>query len=124
MVASYKWSASNERCYIQRKLDRYSCIVDKLLPADYDNLFGYMTKFVASNGKPMRFENFETLYYALDRVRQIQGYGLFYNVKSDIGDTEYTDEECAYLTDYITSGCFEVPKRGIRKMDTPLIFKH
>ena len=28
-------------------------------------------------------DNFKTLYFALYRVRQIQGYGCFYNVKDD-----------------------------------------
>lgn len=63
-------------------LGRYSCIVDKFQPDDYKKLFGYMTKVYSEDSEPMSYENFKTLYYALERIRQIQGYGLFYNAKN------------------------------------------
>lgn len=57
----------------------YSCMIDEFEENDYFELFKYMTK--NSSETFMTYENFKTLYEALYRVRQIQGYGCLYNLK-------------------------------------------
>ena len=42
-----------------------------------------MTKSTDEESNILTYDNFKTLYFALYRVRQIQGYGCFYNVKDD-----------------------------------------
>jgi hypothetical protein len=67
----------------------YSCTMDKFQENDFIELFKYMTKAVTEEeGKIMTYENFKELYFTLNRVRQIQGYGIYYNVK----DTEITED--------------------------------
>jgi hypothetical protein len=67
----------------------YSCTMDKFKEDDFLELFKYMTKAVTEEeGKVMTYENFKELYFTLNRVRQIQGYGIYYNVK----DTEITED--------------------------------
>lgn len=81
-------------------LGRYSCIADKFQPEDYQNLFGYMTKMYSEDRSLMTYENFKVLYYALNRVRQIQGYGVFYNIKEPNME-EYTESDYQVLENYI-----------------------
>lgn len=63
----------------------YSCMIDKFKDDDFLELFKYITKGNGSEHKDenaiMSYDNFKVLYYALNGVRQIQGYGCFYNVK-------------------------------------------
>lgn len=66
----------------------YSCMIDEFKEDDFLELFKYMTK---GNGKAddeeenaiMSYNNFTTLFYGLNSVRQIQGYGCFFGVKDD-----------------------------------------
>lgn len=65
----------------------YSCTIDEFKEDDFIELFKYMTKGSKEDGFPMSYDNFKVLYYALNGVRQIQGYGCFYNVKDcDVDD--------------------------------------
>ncbi len=81
---------------------RYSCIADKFQPEDYQNLFGYMTKMYSEDRSLMTYENFKALYYALNRVRQIQGYGVFYNIKEpNMG--EYTESDYEVFENYLVN---------------------
>lgn len=69
----------------------YSCMIDKFKDDDFLELFKYMTKGNGSEHKDenaiMSYDNFKVLYYALNGVRQIQGYGCFYNIKDcDVDD--------------------------------------
>ena len=59
----------------------YSCTIDEFKEDDFIELFKYITKGSKEDGFPMSYDNFKVLYYALNGVRQIQGYGCFYNVK-------------------------------------------
>ena len=61
----------------------YSCTIDEFKEDDFIELFKYITKGSKEDGFPMSYDNFKVLYYALNGVRQIQGYGCFYNVKDD-----------------------------------------
>ena len=87
-------------------LGRYSCIADKFQPDDYKKLFGYMTKMYSEDIHAMSYENFKTLYYALSRVRQIQGYGVFYNAK-ELNVDAYSEKEYQTLESYLI--CEEQP---------------
>ena len=51
-----------------------------------------MTKTKDEKNNIIPYDNFKTLYFALYRVRQIQGYGCFYNVKDDDSIIEQFDE--------------------------------
>jgi len=81
--------------------DRYSCTVDKFRPEDYLELLGYMTKIRSEDNEYMEYENFKTLYHALDRVRQVQGYGVFYNVKAAEDSPEFSADEYHDIATYI-----------------------
>ena len=87
-------------------LGRYSCTVDKFQSDDYRNLFGYMTKMYGEDNSEMTYDNFKALYYATYRVRQIQGYGVFYNVK-EANSEHYTEADYDVLEDYLL--CKEKP---------------
>lgn len=85
---------------------RYSCTIDKFQPKDFQKLFGYMTKMYGEDKSEMTYDNFKTLYHATNRVRQIQGYGVFYNIKEP--STEYyTQTDYDVLEQYLT--CKEQP---------------
>ena len=83
-------------------LGRYSCTADKFQAEDYRKLFGYMTKMYGEDKLEMTYENFKTLYHALSRVRQLQGYGVFYNIKEPNID-RYTEADYDLLENYLTS---------------------
>jgi hypothetical protein len=81
--------------------DRYSCTVEKFRPEDYLQLLGYMTKIRSEDNEYMEYENFKTLFHALDRVRQVQGYGVFYNVKAAEDSPEFSADEYHDIAAYI-----------------------
>lgn len=61
----------------------YSCTLDSISDSSYYEVFKYMTKSTDEDNNILTYDNFKTLYFALHRVRQIQGYGVFYNFKDD-----------------------------------------
>ena len=69
----------------------YSCMINKFAPGDFAELFKYMTKERDEEGEVLEYDNFKTLYNALFRVKQIQGYGCLYRV-TDEGDTDSFEE--------------------------------
>ncbi|WP_283746491.1 protein rep, partial [Bacillus cereus] len=82
------WRLLNEGKKVTLKsidsLDRgYSCQLDKFKPEDFIELFKYMTKSTSEDEKGMEYIQFKTLYYSLMNKRQIQGYGVFFNIKDD-----------------------------------------
>lgn len=76
----------------------YSCIIDPLQDGHYLEIFKYITKF---DDGFMTYDNFKTLYYALYRVRQIQGYGCFYNIKEDDSIIDEVDELYDWIVQYL-----------------------
>lgn len=103
-------SGFNKRKRITKdRLDKvelgYSCTIDEFKEDDFIELFKYVTKGNGSEHKDenaiMSYNNFKVLYYALNGVRQIQGYGIFYNVKDD--DSLMNEVEDYYRTviDYL-----------------------
>lgn len=70
----------------------YSCTLDSIDESSYYEVFKYMTKATDEDKNILTYDNFKTLYYALYRVRQIQGYGLFYNFKDDDSIVDEVDD--------------------------------
>lgn len=70
----------------------YSCTVDPIDESSLFEVFKYMTKSTDEKKNILSYENFKTLYFALYRVRQIQGYGCFYNVKDDDSIIDEVDD--------------------------------
>lgn len=62
----------------------YSCTIDKIDKNGCYEVFKYMTKATSESRNVLSYENFKTLYFALYKVRQIQGYGIFYNISDDV----------------------------------------
>jgi hypothetical protein len=74
----------------------YSCMIEKFNDDDYVEVFKYLVKGdeldPGSNEKLiMSYDNFKVLYDSLMNVRQLQGYGCFYNIK-DCEISELADE--------------------------------
>lgn len=67
----------------------YSCIIDKFSPDQFTELFKYMTKDKDEKGELLAYKQFKTLYEALYRVKQIQGYGCLYRITDNINLEEY-----------------------------------
>ena len=67
----------------------YSCTMDKFLEGDYAELFKYITKEKDDDGHILSYDNFKTLYEALYRLKQIQGYGCLYRINDDFNLEEY-----------------------------------
>lgn len=70
----------------------YSCTVDLVDKNSIFEIFKYMTKTKDEKGNILSYDNFKALYFALYRVRQIQGYGCFYNVKDDDSIIDEVDD--------------------------------
>lgn len=87
---------------IDDETEIYSCSVWKFQPEDYPKLFGYLTKTLANRRSAMGFQQFRTLYNALNGVRQIQGYGIFYRVAQQ--DVDYSERDYQALEDYLICG--------------------
>ena len=70
----------------------YSCTIDPIDESSLFEVFKYMTKGTDESKNILTYDNFKTLYFALYRVRQIQGYGCFYNVKDDDSIIDEVDD--------------------------------
>jgi plasmid rolling circle replication initiator protein Rep len=86
----------------------YSCVLDSLKKEDYLEIFKYMTKTVDKEGRVLTYENFKVLYYALLNVRQIQGYGVFWNITD-----EDLSEEVDQAYDYIIKKMENTPVENV-----------
>lgn len=81
----------------------YSCTLDDIQDTSYYEVFKYMTKATDENNNVLTYDNFKTLYFALHRVRQIQGYGVFYNFKDDDTIVNDVDEYYDVLVNILKS---------------------
>lgn len=70
----------------------YSCTIDNIDESSVYEVFKYMTKSTDEDKNILTYDNFKVLYFALHRVRQIQGYGCFYNVKDDDSFIDEVDD--------------------------------
>lgn len=82
------WSLLNNKIKVTKKNIEelelgYSCTVDDIDESSAYEVFKYMTKSTDEEKNILTYDNFKALYFALHRVRQIQGYGCFYNIKDD-----------------------------------------
>ena len=93
----------------------FSCTLDKLQKGDYLEVFKYMTKGTDQNGTPLTYEQFKTLYKALDAVRQIQGYGCLFRLSDD--DLIEADKVDEIYNGIITA--MQESEMPLRSYDTP-----
>jgi hypothetical protein len=80
--------------------DGYSCVFELADTEKRHDVFKYVTKANSSDGEIMTFEQFETLFNALENKKAIQGYGVFRNIDFDEVDNSYLiawDEYIRYL---------------------------
>ena len=83
------------------ELDKgYSCICDKFSDNDYLELFKYMTKETDENNDVLTYDNFKTIYLSTYKLKQIQGYGKFYNIK-DVDIDDVFNEEYLKVKKYL-----------------------
>lgn len=98
----------------------YSCMIDRLEGEDsYVEIFKYISKgrqevLEDETHKGMSKRNFEHLYWGLLSVRQIQGYGCFYNLKVD------EDEEAKIMDSNYLKALDEEEMNEIRKNEKHL----
>lgn len=70
----------------------YSCICDEIT-SNYYEAFKYTIKLQEKDGiLDMTYDNFETLYNALDGVHVFQGYGKLYRVGADEIDESFIEK--------------------------------
>lgn len=69
----------------------YSCTLTTFTDGDYAELFKYMTKETKEDGKVLTYNNFISLYFGLHMIKQIQGYGIFYQIK-DVDDLDSLEQ--------------------------------
>lgn len=81
----------------------YSCTLDPVDENSVYEVFKYMTKSTDEKSNILTYENFKVLYFALYRVRQIQGYGCFYNIKDDDSILNQVDEYYDVLINILKS---------------------
>lgn len=97
----------------------YSCIFDSVDDSSYFEVFKYMTKSCDESDNALTYENFKTLFFALYRVRQIQGYGIFYNFKEDDNIDFEVDEYYDFIVEYLQKKespieIFETPQDSLK----------
>jgi hypothetical protein len=66
----------------------YSCTINKFKKKDYSELFKYMIETTDENANVLTYQHFKTLYFALYRVKHIQGHGIFYSVKDEVTEAD------------------------------------
>lgn len=91
----------------------FSIILDEVNDNSFYEVFKYMTKSTDEEKNGLTYENFKTLYYSTYNIRQIQGYGIFYNIKEkDI------ENEIEHLYDNIINALKE-KDTPVEVLDTP-----
>ena len=114
------WRLTNEGIKVTKKnIDElelgYSCSIDKVEEEHYYEVFKYMTKSNSDDDEDfMSYDNFKVLYYSLKNVRQIQGYGLLYNLK----EKENFEEEVEWFYNKIIDELKE-KETPLEVMETP-----
>ena len=96
---------NNDLSVTKKAIDKvelgYSCIIKEFKEDDYVEIFKYMTKGTQEKKKStsddveISYDQFKVLNKVLNHLRQIQGYGCFYNLK----DIEPTDQELEQIID-------------------------
>ena len=81
---------------LKKLKEGYSCICEPVKEGDYLDNFKYLVKSFDQRASPINYDQFKTLYFALNNVRQIQGYGCFFRIK----DTDdFITEEIDHIYD-------------------------
>jgi plasmid rolling circle replication initiator protein Rep len=124
LIQKIWYLALNNKSITKKNIDNlelgYSCRMDKLKPNDFLETFKYMTKEKDEDGNILTYENFKTLYYALYRVKQIQGYGCLYHIKDTI-DMDVVEEEYNKLLEQLKK--IEAPASVFEKPSELLLDK-
>jgi hypothetical protein len=104
----------------------YSCTLDEFKEeSDIIEIFKYMTKGVTKNEdsgdddeteKVFSYKHFKTLYFVLHRVKQVQGYGIFYRISDDVTEEEIEKANTIYdkIVEYLQNK--EIPTREINSI--------
>ena len=101
------WRLTNEGIKVTKKSIEdleigYSCSVDKIEEKHYYEVFKYMTKSNSDDDEDfMTYDNFKVLYYSLKSVRQIQGYGILYNLKEKENYEQLVEEKYNEIIEYL-----------------------
>ena len=83
----------------------YSVILDEFKEGDFLELFKYMCKekaFVDGDSILLDYETFVYLFESTYRVKQLQGYGIFYSIKDDFDYEEIKEGYLQYI-EYLKS---------------------
>ena len=96
LVQKIWYLLNNEQRVTKKAIDSldlgYSCTIDPIDDNSAYEVFKYMTKSNDEDKNILTYDNFKDLYFGLYRVRQIQGYGCFYNVKDDDSFIDEVDD--------------------------------
>lgn len=81
----------------------YTCKINKFEEDKYKELFKYLSKATDEDDKLLTYEHFKTQYFAFYRVKQIQGYGVFYRIDGEVSeaDIEAAKKEYDLLIEYL-----------------------
>lgn len=77
----------------------YSSILDEVDSTSIYEIFKYIVKSTDDDGQLCTYDNFKALYFALYRVKQVQGYGIFYNMDFDDYELQINDLYESYILD-------------------------
>lgn len=77
---------------IDELVDGYSCTLDKFNDDDYAELFKYLTKDFDDSHNILTYNNFAVILESTYRLKQIQGYGCFYQVIDENLDDELSKD--------------------------------
>ena len=72
-------------------------MLDKVDSDSIFEIFKYLVKSFDDKGSICTYEQFKVLYFSLYRVKQVQGYGIFFNM--DFDNLEFEIED--YYNDFI-----------------------
>ncbi len=97
----------------------YSAMIDKIEEEHYFEVFKYMTKSNSDDDEFMSYENFRVLNYSLKSVRQIQGYGILFNLKDDLNIEQVVDTMYNSIIENLQENenpqeCLETPEEVLK----------
>ena len=97
----------------------YSCTIDSIDESSMYEVFKYMTKSNSDDDEFMSYENFRVLNYSLKSVRQIQGYGILFNLKDDLNIEQVVDTMYNSIIENLQENenpqeCLETPEEVLK----------
>lgn len=105
----------------------YSCKLNKFKDNEYQELFKYLVKGTNEKEENLTYNNFKILYESLHRVKQIQGYGVLYQIDDNIDEELFEELYNEYIEELykkeVPSEVLETPKELLEDDDYTLISK-